>query len=114
MIMNDKEIKDFIENNHWFFAKTYAETLPHEYCLAHLCKKDFENFVNHIHKNGKKVVFFKKEYIYFERDGYYYFTYQNYYDDIKKCKLINRAKIDDYELKNYNGTIFVYRRQNVL
>lgn len=27
------EIIEFLENQHWIFAKTYAETAPHEYCL---------------------------------------------------------------------------------
>ncbi len=91
--MNDEgRVKNFIQSNHWIFAKTYAKTAPHEYvCRDYLddsMKNEFVWFVEFIRKNGNPEKFFNSEYIYFPIDGYKYWTMGN---PIDETTIINRA-----------------------
>jgi hypothetical protein len=70
-----KELKDFIKNSKWVFAKTYAETWPHHYILKERVGEDlFIQMVKHIRRYGYEGRFYNKKYTYFEEDGYVYWT----------------------------------------
>ena len=112
--MSDQDFYDFIQNNRWIFAKTYAKSLPHEYCLRQNCVGNIDETIKYIHKNGVRAKFFSREYVYLEVDGYFYFTYEDTDVDVSECKLINRAKTTDYELRKYGEKLYMYRRKNVL
>ncbi|HLC43531.1 MAG TPA: hypothetical protein VJK08_00140 [Patescibacteria group bacterium] len=91
--MKTEEIKDYIASVKWQFAKTMS-AIPHEYTVAEWNpgKKDlFETFILCIRENGYKNVFYGKEYMYFDVDGYKYWTMGN---PLEETTLINRAKLD--------------------
>lgn len=56
-------LRKFIANQNWIFAKTYANKAPHEY----ICRDDvngtdaeFVEFVNYIRENGFVANFWRK------------------------------------------------------
>jgi len=91
--LNDDEIRLFIRNAKWIFAKTYADKFPHEYCLRkNMDEKAFERFVKHIRIFGYVKYFFRKPMVYFDFDGYKYWTMG---DTLKNTILVNRAVIEN-------------------
>lgn len=74
--MDLNEYMEFINNQKWIFAKTYADKAPHEYCLKKNCENIdlFNEAVQFIRDNGVKEYFFKRAFIYFYHDGYKYWT----------------------------------------
>ena len=93
--------KEFIDNQTWIFAKTYAEKAPHEYIVRDKINgtdDDFVNAVMYIREKGFKANFWKKEHIYLFIDGMFYWTMG---DPIKDTVIINRCKADDYNLSFY-------------
>ena len=103
--MTEQGIRDFIAQNRWIFARTYAKFLPHEYCLRENATEKFDDFVVAIRENGVKAKFFSKFYTYLEVDNYFYWTMG---DD---AKLINRASKDNYELREINGQLYMFKKQ---
>ena len=97
----EKEFKDFVNQFNWIFAKTYADTAPHEYIVLKKVgeqhRDEFIKIAKFIRKKGFKAY-------YYSRAGYYYIIDENYYwtmdDDVNDTDLINRAKLNDYELIN--------------
>ena len=72
------EIKDFIENSSWVFAKTYSKTWPHEYIVQE--KVDdalFLQLAKHIDTFGNEKYFYKKKMIYFDYNGHVYRHMEN-------------------------------------
>lgn len=74
--MDLNEYIEFINNQKWIFAKTYADKAPHEYCLKKNCEniEQFNSAVQFIRDIGVKEKFFKRAFIYFYHDGYKYWT----------------------------------------
>ena len=71
-------LKVFIKDTPWTFAKTYADTWPHEYIVQE--KVDDEFFLelaNHIDTFGYEEYFYKKKMTYFDYDGYVYWHMEN-------------------------------------
>lgn len=87
--LSEQEIRDFIQNNFWKFAKTMKH-IPHQYCVGETCsdKEMFFRFASHIRKHGYHKNFFKKVYTYFDVDEYQYWTMD---DNIEDTEIINRA-----------------------
>lgn len=106
--MTEQGIRDFIAQNRWIFARTYAKFLPHEYCLRENATEKFDDFVVAIRENGVKAKFFSKYYIYLEVDGYFYWTMGN---PIEETTLINRASKDNYELLEIKGQLYMFKKQ---
>ena len=83
----------FINNNSWIFAKTYAQTAPHEYLvkrnLSEEDQKTLVEFAYFIKDNGYKKLFWTIEFTYFDIGDWMYWTMD---DDISTTDLINRAK----------------------
>ncbi len=68
----------FIFEQKWTFAKTYAETWPHEYIVQE--KVDNNSYVqlaNHIDTYGYESCFYKTKRIYFDYDGKVYWHMEN-------------------------------------
>lgn len=88
--MIDNEIQQFINNNEWIFAKTYAKSTPHEYCLFDRSrdKEEYNKFVFHMKQNLNKERFFSTYFSYFYFGDYKYWTMENVGE---QPILINRA-----------------------
>ncbi|MDH5719843.1 MAG: hypothetical protein OEZ13_04385 [Spirochaetia bacterium] len=71
-----QEIKDFIKNENWVFAKTYAKTWPHEYIIRDKVhdKDIFLKMAKHIREFGRVERFYEIKLTYFEEDGLVYWT----------------------------------------
>lgn len=95
--MNEK-LKIFIENQNWIFAKTYADTYPHEYIVQERVDNDlYMQLAEFIDKNGYKEYFYEKEQIYYDYKGFTYWHMEN---------IINRCVIEDtYHVRKLNGRI---------
>ena len=99
-----KELRNFVNNSKWIFAKTYAETWPHHYIVRNRVDEGlFIKMVKHIRKFGYEGPFYKKRYIYFEEDGYVYWTMGA---SIEETTIINRCtKENTYEYRLKMGTL---------
>lgn len=85
--------RGFIERQSWIDAKTY-KTAPHRYIvktkLSEKDKKIFELFALFIRKYGYEAKFWSKSFIYYEIDGYKYWTYG---DPIEDTIILNRVRL---------------------
>lgn len=98
------ELKDFIENAPWIFAKTYADTWPHHYMLRKQVDDNlFVRTVKHIRTYGTEGAFYTKTYLYYFEDGLVYWTMGN---PVEKTILINRCPEENtYEARLKAGTL---------
>ena len=94
--MNQLELDNFINGHQWTFAKSMA-AWPHWYVVRNRCRLDaeFVQFVEHIRLNGYAKRFGRKEYTYYDHDGFSYWTMGN---PIDETTIVNRAKIDGQSL----------------
>ena len=96
-------IIDFLEKQHWIFAKTYAKTSPHEYCLKNDVvgtKREFEEACRVILEEGFPACFFTYPNKYIYGNGHMYWVM---HDVAKECILINRSDVNDYDMFIYPG-----------
>lgn len=95
----EREFKEFVARYPWTLAKTYAAFAPHEYyvkCeLDQQGQEDFVTIVRYIREHGFSCKFAGKIHIYYELDGYYYWTMG---DPIKETYILNRCKVKDYSI----------------
>jgi len=98
------ELKGFINNMQWTFAKTYAATWPHHYIVRERVDEDlFIQMVKHIRRFGYEGRFYKKKITYFEEDGYVFWTMG---EPIEETTIINRCiKENTYEYRLKTGTL---------
>ncbi len=103
------EIRRFIEDAEWIFAKTYATTWPHEYLVkAKVDPHRFTALVRHIRAHGYQGRFYKKIIGYFDEAGYVYWTMGG---PIERCDIVNRCpKEDSYEYRAERGDLPKDRR----
>ena len=79
-----EKLKIFIKEQDWIFAKTYAETWPHEYIVQErVDNEQFLELANHIDQFGYEDYFYKMKQIYFEYNG---FTYWHMENIINRCE----------------------------
>ena len=99
-----KELRDFVNNSIWTFAITYAPTWPHHYIVRDRVDEElFIKLVKHIRKFGYEGPFYNKKYIYYEEDGYVYWTMGA---PIEETTIINRCtKECTYEYRLKKGTL---------
>jgi len=97
MELSDK-VKEFIKNQDWVFAKTYAETWPHEYIVQEQVDSElFLKLADHIDKFGYEDYFYTTKNIYFEHNNFTYWHMEN---------IINRCKEKDtYRYRKKMGTL---------
>ena len=97
MNISDK-LKNFIETQNWIFAKTYAETYPHEYIIQERVDNDlFLELAEFIENNGYEEYFYNKKQIYFDFEDFTYWHMEN---------IINRCVIEDtYHIRKLNNRL---------
>jgi len=88
----------FVDNQTWVFAKTYAKKWPHEYIVRdNVDETLFVKLVEHIRANGYVGKFYKMDITYFDEDGMVYWTMG---DPIETTTIINRCtKEQSYEYR---------------
>ncbi|MGB6867217.1 MAG: hypothetical protein WBE11_16145 [Candidatus Aminicenantaceae bacterium] len=98
------EIKEFINNTQWTFAKTYADTWPHHYIVRdRVDEKLFVKTVEHIRRFGYEGWFYKMKITYFDEDGLVYWTMGA---PIDETTIINRCpKENTYEYRLKMGAL---------
>jgi hypothetical protein len=93
-----KELKEFIENSKWTFAKTYAATWPHEYIVKEKVDNElFLKLADHIDTFGYESYFYKMKQVYFDYSG---FTYWHMENIINRC-----AEADTYHRREKDGRL---------
>ena len=99
-----KDIQQFIHTAKWTYAKTYAQTWPHEYLVRErVDEKLFLDMVRHIRQYGYKAAFYRTQYTYFQQDGMVYWTMGA---PIEETIIINRCKEEStYESRLEKGTL---------
>ncbi len=97
--MTNSEFKQFVDDNNWIFAKTYAEWAPHEYVVKD--KLDEKNqalipeVVVYIRENGFPAFFGNQEHKYLYYDRHYYWEMGS---NPEGTIIINRCNYDDYRM----------------
>ena len=99
-----KHLQDFIAVCTWTFAKSYADTWPHEYIVRKNVDEElFVQLVQHIRAHGYEDLFYEKPITYFDHDGMVYLTMGS---PIEKTIIINRCqKGQTYRERYKNGTL---------
>ncbi len=99
-----KKLNGFINNSKWIFTKTYAKTWPHHYIVRERVDENlFMQMVKHIRRFGYESRFYKMKLIYFEEDGYVYWTMGA---PIEETSIINKCtKENTYEYRLKMGTL---------
>jgi len=94
--MIPENLKAFIKESKWIFAKTYAKTWPHEYIVQERVDNDlFLELAQHIDTCGYVEHFFNKEVTYWDYQSYTYWHMEN---------IINRCVVaDTYHRRKING-----------
>jgi hypothetical protein len=76
--MTENEFKKYVQDTTWTFAKTYAQTWPHEYIVQEKVDNDlFLKLADHIDRFGQDDYFYKNKQKYFEHEGYTYWHMDN-------------------------------------
>jgi len=96
-------LTNFIEIEKWTYAKTMPEW-PHEYIVRERVDEAlFVELVLHIRKHGYEGKFYSRKMVYFDQDGYTYWTMGS---QIEVTIIINRAlSKNSYEQRLKNGTL---------
>ncbi len=93
-----EDLNEFIRNSGWIFAKTYADTWPHEYIVKE--KVDsllFEKFADYIENYGYWGHFYNTKQKYMDLDDFTYWHMDN---------IINRCdKKETYEVRRREGRL---------
>ena len=91
-------IKKFIEETKWTFAKTYAKTWPHEYIVREEVDENlFDEFATFIDSNGYTDYFYQKKMIYLDYQDQTYWHMEN---------IINRCPYrDTYRQRKAEGRL---------
>lgn len=76
-----------IENQQWKFAKTYAETAPHEYIVDEWDIQLFKEICHLIDTDGYEEMFYNKPFRYYNIGKYKYWRCDNI---LNRCKIGNR------------------------
>ena len=78
------KLKIFIANQNWIFAKTYADTWPHEYIVQEIVDNDlFLELANHLDQYGYEDYFYSTKQTYFK---YNELTYWHMGNIINRCQ----------------------------
>lgn len=93
-----EDLQEFIPAQEWIFAKTYADTYPHEYIVEERVDSAlYAKLAEHIDTHGYTDYFYKKPVVYFDYDGYTYWHMEN---------IINRCVVaDTYHRRKQDGRL---------
>lgn len=89
--MNKKSFQEFVKSVSWTFAKTYAQTSPHEYTVCNMGdtnRVEFEKAVLFIKENGEIEKYYGHPFTVFKIDEHKYWTMG---EEIEETNLINRS-----------------------
>lgn len=97
-------LKTFVTDQKWTFAKTFALTWPHEYIVRDRVDEDtFIQLARHIRTYGYEGQFYSKPITYFDEDGMVYWTMGA---PIEETTIVNRCtKEQTYEYRLEHGTL---------
>jgi hypothetical protein len=97
-------LRKFVDSCRWTFAKTYAETWPHEYIVrGRVDQSLFVELVRHIRTQGCLGRFYAKPITYFDEDGLVYWTMGA---PVEETTVINRCRKEQtYEYRLGQGTL---------
>lgn len=98
------DLKKFVLEQKWTFAKTFADTWPHEYLVREKVDENFfVKMVMHIREHGYVGKFYSRAITYFDDGGLVYWTMGN---PIERTTIINRCKKESsYESRLKAGTL---------
>jgi hypothetical protein len=99
------ELRDFVHQEPWTFAKTYAETWPHEYLVRERVGDEglFLKLVQHIRTHGYEANFYARKITYFDEGGLTYWTMGA---PVEETTIINRClKESTFEERKKAGTL---------
>lgn len=84
------DLHQFVADEKWIFAKTYASSWPHEYIVREKVDEGlFVRLVEHIRANGYQGFFYKMKITYYDEDGLVYWTMGA---PVEETTIINRCK----------------------
>lgn len=90
-----EKLKNFIIEQNWIFAKTYAETWPHEYIVKERVDNDkFIELAYHIDQFGYEDYFYKMKQTYFDYDGFTYWHMENIINRCIEKDTFHRRKLE--------------------
>lgn len=104
-------LKTFVNTVEWKWAKTYADTWPHWYIkVEDVSNSLFVKLLHHIRDNGAVGNFYNSRNIYYEEDGWVYWTlyspFKKYDYPYEEEPIINRCpKEDTYEARLLSGRL---------
>ena len=104
-VLLPEELRAFVDREPWTFAKTFAETWPHEYLVREKVgsQKLFLQLVEHIRTHGYEANFYTSKNIYFDEDGLTYWTMGA---PVAETTIINRCpKENTFEERKKAGTL---------
>jgi protein-tyrosine phosphatase len=92
------DLHQFVVDEKWVFAKTFAGTWPHEYIVREKVDEGlFTRLVEHIRAHGYQGSFYKKTMTYYDEDGLVYWTMGA---PVEETTIINRCtKEQTYEYR---------------
>jgi hypothetical protein len=104
MMIFPPKIRAFVDCQSWTFARTYAETWPHEYLVRDQVDDQlFVQLVNHIREYGYKAWFYDRQFTYFNEAGMAYWTMGAL---VEETTIVNRCtKEQTYEYRQNNGLL---------
>ncbi|MBR0415852.1 DUF91 domain-containing protein [Candidatus Saccharibacteria bacterium] len=93
---SENNLREFVDSNEWTFAKTYAETAPHEYIIVKPDDPKRNNYLNalkFIFENGFQESFYDKVYTRYILDGKKYWPMEQSFDDVdSETIVLNRTR----------------------
>lgn len=88
-------LKQFIAGSTWIFAKTYAETWPHEYIVQErVDNASFLELAAHIDTHGYESEFYSTRQIYFDFNGDTYWHMGNIINRCPESETYRRRKAE--------------------
>ncbi len=100
--MDDEQMRDFVRNHRWQFAKNYAKKCPHEYVVRKWMNTqdevdEFIRVAQYITDSGFMAYYYTRCGKYYILDDKYYWTMEM---PIENTTVINRANMADYDNLN--------------
>ena len=84
------DLRQFVTDEKWIFAKTYSSTWPHEYIVRERVDEGlFLKLVEHIRANGYQGSFYKEKITYYDEDGLVYWTMGA---SVEETTIVNRCR----------------------
>lgn len=105
--MDINGVREFVDNQSWIFAKTYANKAPHEYVVRGKINgtdDEFMSVVNYIVEKGITMHFWNHPNKYIYLDGHHYWVMRDSEND--SSTILNRCNTEDYKYSiTWKGSI---------